>query len=135
VRKGGVMAMETLLCGKCGITFAVPSHFYRECREEGPNKTWYCPNGHPRVFAESETDKVRRERDRLAQRVAEKDDEIKRQREMREAAERSASAARGQVTRIRNRVAKGVCPCCNRTFENLSRHMATKHPHFSADAA
>jgi hypothetical protein len=25
-----------------------------------------------------------------------------------------------------------VCPCCNRSFQNLRRHMATKHPEFNA---
>jgi hypothetical protein len=24
-----------------------------------------------------------------------------------------------------------VCPCCNRTFSNLQRHMAHKHPQFA----
>lgn len=41
---------------------------------------------------------------------------------------RQLSAARGQVTRIKNRVGNGVCPCCNRSFGNLHRHMQTKHP-------
>jgi hypothetical protein len=27
-------------------------------------------------------------------------------------------------------VANGVCPCCNRTFQNLARHMAGKHPDY-----
>ena len=26
------------------------------------------------------------------------------------------------------RIHKGVCPCCNRSFTNLKRHMETKHP-------
>ncbi|WP_165394478.1 helix-turn-helix domain-containing protein [Pseudoxanthomonas winnipegensis] len=31
---------------------------------------------------------------------------------------------------MRQRVMNGVCPCCNRTFENLRRHMHDKHPEF-----
>lgn len=42
-------------------------------------------------------------------------------------------AARGQVTRLKNRAAAGVCPCCNRTFHQLVRHMAAKHPDFAAE--
>ena len=53
-------------------------------------------------------------------------------REAREGAERRASAARGQVTKLKNRAAAGVCPCCNRQFQNLKNHMATKHPEFNA---
>jgi DNA repair exonuclease SbcCD ATPase subunit len=84
---------------------------------------------------ESDETKLRRERDRLTQRLAEKDDELRRQRERVEAAERRGAAARGQVTKIKNRIGHGVCPCCNRTFENLHRHMASQHPTFTAEAA
>lgn len=28
-------------------------------------------------------------------------------------------------------VGAGVCPCCNRTFKNLARHMAGQHPGFT----
>jgi hypothetical protein len=31
---------------------------------------------------------------------------------------------------MRKRIQSGVCPCCNRTFENLGRHMKSKHPAF-----
>lgn len=43
-------------------------------------QTFYCPNGHSLTFGDTELDKLRRERDRLAQRVAEKDDAIARAR-------------------------------------------------------
>ena len=38
----------------------------------------------------------------MAERIAEKDDEIRSERELREAAERSAAAAKGNVTKLRN---------------------------------
>jgi hypothetical protein len=28
-----------------------------------------------------------------------------------------------------------VCPCCNRTFENLARHMNSKHRGYAAESA
>lgn len=34
--------------------------------------------------------------------------------------------------RLRKRASAGVCPCCNRTFSQLARHMQTKHPTFIA---
>lgn len=107
-------------------------------RSRGLNGISYsCAYGHAQYLCKGESDetKLRRERDRLTQRLAEKDDEIKRQRELREGAERQLSAAKGRVTRIKNRVSNGVCPCCNRTFENLQRHMHSKHPTFTAEAA
>lgn len=123
---------EHQVCCSCGIEFSAPAHYFSKRRQDG--KTFYCPNGHKLHFGESETDKLRRERDRLKQRVAQKDDEIERQRNWREGAERSASAYKGQATRLRNRIKAGVCPCCNRTFQNLQRHIAGQHPEFKAEA-
>jgi hypothetical protein len=37
-------------------------------------------------------------------------------------------AARGQLTKFKKRVGRGVCPCCNRHFKDLARHMESKHP-------
>lgn len=118
---------EFRACPKCGVEYAAPKIFMDECRED-PTIYFYCPNGHGRHFSESEADKLRKERDRLAQRIAQKDDEIK-------DLENRRRAAVGQVTKLKNRVGHGVCPCCNRTFENLARHMTTKHPTFTAEAA
>ncbi len=125
---------EFRCCPKCGIEYAAPKEFMDEARKD-PKIFFHCPNGHSRHFSESEADRLRKERDRLAQRIAEKDDRIREERERADAAERRTAAARGQVTKIKNRVGHGVCPCCNRTFENLHRHMATKHPTFTAEAA
>lgn len=45
--------------------------------------------------------------------------------------ERSAAAQRGVLTRLKNRVAAGVCPCCHRSFKQLSEHMKMKHPDYT----
>lgn len=130
---------QTAPCHTCKCEVWVPDALWEAClRSRGPNGIWYsCAYGHKQYLCigESDEEKLRRERDRLVQRLAEKDDDIRRQREQREAAERRAAAARGQVTKIKNRVGRGVCPCCNRTFENLSRHMTSQHPTFTAEAA
>ena len=131
------MAWET--CCNCKVQMWVPDALQEAAKHNrGPNGIqFYCAYGHSQhyLIGESETDKLRRERDRLAQRIAERDDELKRQRELRQGTERRLAATQGVVTRIKNRVGKGVCPCCNRTFENLHRHMHTKHPTYAAEAA
>lgn len=123
-------------CYRCKTDVHLPDHLYRAAKDS-PRISFWCPYGHEQHFREGETEeqKLRRERDRLAQSVAERDDEIRRQRGLREATERQLSATRGVVTRIKNRVGHGVCPCCTRTFNDLSRHMATKHPTYAAEAA
>lgn len=126
--------LSTLRCASCHILFAVPDGFEEARRND--HKVFFCPVGHSNVFmGESEAEKFRRERDRLVQHIAQKDDEIVAERDRRETAERRMAAARGQVTKIKNRVGHGVCPCCNRTFENLHQHMNSKHPTFIAQAA
>lgn len=126
-------------CCRCKCEVWIPDALYEAAQHSrGPNGVqFYCSYGHSQhyVWGESELEKMRRERDRLTQRLAEKEDAIRQQREQREAAERRAAAARGQVTKIKNRVGRGICPCCNRSFENLSRHMASQHPTFTAEAA
>lgn len=102
--------------------------------------TFYCIHGHQSHYPEgpSEEDKVRRERDRLAQQIAHRDDEIKMWRatadDQRAQAVRERNRAngyKGHATRITKRVKAGVCPCCNRTFKQLAAHMANKHPTFT----
>lgn len=124
-------------CCQCKSEIWLPDALYEAAQHGRGKVTFFCPYGHAQVFAEGETDadKFRRERDLLAQRLAEKDDTIKFWREREETASRSLSATRGVITRIKNRVGHGVCPCCNRTFENVARHMASQHPIWSAEAA
>lgn len=120
-------------CKTCGVLATCPTDLMEYHRKSGGYHS--CPNGHRWGWSKenSEDEQIRRERDRLKQKLAEKDDQIRRERERREAAERSASASRGQVTKMKNRAAAGVCPCCNRSFENLRRHMTAKHPGFKAE--
>ncbi|HWM26563.1 MAG TPA: hypothetical protein VNP98_17230 [Chthoniobacterales bacterium] len=124
-------------CGECGIVFGVPDDWYQKRREDHGN--WHCPNGHIRRFiCKSDAEIARDERDRAL-----RDAEF--QRSMRESAEANLASARHKVaaergakTKLRkklDRVSQGVCPCCNRTFQNLRRHIATKHPTFVAPVA
>lgn len=123
-------------CWKCKTDMWIPDELYRAAKASSAIAI-HCGYGHAGYFRDGPTDAdiLRQERDRLKQSLAEKDDEIERQRNMRERAERQTSAARGQVTKIKNRVGHGVCPCCNRTFENLARHMDQKHPTFTKEAS
>ena len=115
--------MNTGACCKCGIEMVLPQHYYNSRKVD--HATFYCLNGHKQYYpGESDVEEANRLR-----RNAENDAE--RHRVRRKSAEKSAAAYRGQVTRIKRRVGKGVCPCCNHTFKNLADHMETKHPDYS----
>lgn len=111
----------------CGMTFGVPKTFEHNRRDD--HTTFYCPNGHPMSFRQdSEAEKLRRENARLTRDrdwyAAEQKKEMRR-----------AAAARGQVTKMRNRIANGVCPApgCKRSgFVDVAHHLATCHPDFHA---
>lgn len=111
---------RSLSLGCCGQVVAMPEEWI-EARKRS-REVFHCPNcGDTRVFTEKTREQQAREA--AERRAAE--------------AELEASEARTKATetsrrynRMRNRIRNGVCPCCNRTFDNLARHMATKHPSF-----
>lgn len=115
------LEMETLMCGEsgCGIVFAVP-RLWKQTRQKD-HSTWYCPNGHARYFQEKTQEEIVREN--LARERASHDQT---KAELQDALRRS-NAARAHLSRIKNRAEAGVCIHCNRTFEDLARHMKSKH--------
>lgn len=127
------ITLEEVKCWVCGCNFAVDYTVLDNKKRY--DKTLYCPNGCHLGFGETPEQKLRKEMEqKLAAAKREKEyleAREKSQRQRADAAERSLKATKGGVTRIKNRVSKGVCPCCNRTFNNLQRHMETKHPDFS----
>lgn len=116
-------------CCKCKTNFSLPESLYTAARNS-EKITFYCPYGHPQVFreGESEANKMRRRAELAEQEIERQRQEAEHQRERAEGLERSVSAHKGQVTKLKNRAKAGVCSCCNRTFENLARHMKSKHP-------
>lgn len=127
--------MKIIRCYKCKTEFGMADDIYNIALSRREKFAFYCPNGHDQHFitGESEEEKLRRERDQLKQSIAYEQDRLRAEREAREAAERRVRAARGQITKLKNRASKGVCPCCNRHFTNLERHMHSQHPGFTSE--
>lgn len=118
----GYTDLEVMCCPICGVLYAVPERLLDHARSH-PADEWYCPNGHNLHFpGKSNEQKLREERDRRAAVQARLDQ-----------TEASLRSTKGVVTKQRKklqRVSAGVCPCCNRSFQNLSRHMENQHPEF-----
>lgn len=113
------VAMSDMECGECGIVFAVPEVWRAEKQRTGMG--WFCPNGHSRVYRESDVDKLRKQ---LADEQRRHTNTLARLNEV-QAAEQKVTK---ELKRVKKRVEAGVCPCCNRTFQQLARHMKMKHP-------
>jgi hypothetical protein len=116
--KGCEPRLFVILCGNCGIMYGVPDDWDNRRRKDG--KTFYCPNGCPRVYRETEEDRLKA---RLTRKTAE-NDQLRAENRSLEARRR---AAKGQLTKTRKRIHNGVCPHCKRTFADVARHMNTKH--------
>jgi hypothetical protein len=116
-------------CCACGVEFAMPSSLRK--KRLADHKEFYCPNGHAQHYTgESEAERLKRELVAANERI---DSERKRHEWTRKDLDNQKNVnagLRGEITKIKHRVGNGVCPCCNRTFTNLRRHMGTKHPGF-----
>jgi len=121
--------ITAITCGVCHIPFGIPLGMYDKVSTDG---SWfYCPNGHYIHYLETENQKLKKQVDNLTstkERLMVQRDEAKRE------AEHQASRAngyKGALTKVKKRVGKGVCPCCNRHFANVERHMVNQHPEYT----
>jgi len=115
--------LSIINCCKCGIAYAVPVNWKKTKQED--HSEFCCPNGHKQYYpGETEAEKLKKQ---LAQ------EKTRSAMYLRQAArnERRVSAQKGVTTKLKKRIKNGVCPCCNRSFINLMRHMSTQHPEFS----
>ncbi|WP_108665129.1 hypothetical protein [Euzebya rosea] len=114
------------VCCNCGMAFAMPISFKDQRLADG--KTFSCPAGHEQHYT-ARKDEV----DSLKRQLAAERGNRRHTEELLDREKRSKAAYKGQLTRTRKRVAAGVCPCCNRSFENLARHMSGQHPEWSGN--
>lgn len=126
--------LYSLQCGTCGVWHAIPQVMYNAAKSEGGY--WHCPNGHSRGFSEgSDKKKIQNLEAELAAERERKLAALSQANSARAMLSTTRSQLKGTKTRLKNmkaRVANGVCPCCNRTFVDLQRHMHNKHPDFKA---
>lgn len=109
------LTYSTLSCGVCGVRFALEKDRHEKMMESGD--AFFCPNGHEISYSGNEVKRLQKQLAQAQYDMRQSKCETMAERNLREIAERRLK-----------RVGRGVCPCCNRTFQNLARHMKTKHP-------
>ena len=121
------LKMHPIVCCGCGISFQIPDEFDNTLRRT--HKTFWCPRGcanhYPGESGEERAERLRKRAEDALARERARHDQTKADRDHKERQRRGEKAAK---TRMKNRVKNGVCPCCNRHFTNLQRHMESKHP-------
>lgn len=130
-----VETFEIEHCCNCGMPFAMTRDFQnRRLSDKG---TFYCPAGHPQHYrGESDKDRAQRLAGQLDQertRVQQLRDEADARRRQLDYQKRARKSVSTRLRTLKQRVGNGVCPCCNRTFSQLARHMAAEHPTYAAE--
>lgn len=117
----------------CGISLAIPNDLYRWA-QAAKHRPVHCPLGHEFVYGDNETDRANQRAKNAEATAARLRAGIQAARDQANAAERSARAYKGHLTRIKNRIANGVCPVsgCHRHFDQVQAHIETVHPDWAA---
>ena len=118
------VTLQEVECCVCGVTFAFPVRLHNECKSTG--KMFFCPNGHSQGYRESEETRLRKQ-------LHDEQARCKRVEMQLTSAQDQLKASEREMKRHQKRVANGVCPCCNRSFVQLQRHMKTKHPEYARE--
>lgn len=120
------IAIVSTDCAACGVVFGLTEEFLYAHRRNGAR--FYCPNGHPLTYGTDELDRLKaqlqEEHRRGAKLLAENDGLLAEK----QAQAKQITALEHEAKRVGDRIHAGVCPHFGRTFQNLARHMTTKHP-------
>lgn len=113
----------------CGLVFGLDEEYIKARRHD--HQTWYCPNGHPRYYpAKNAEEEAKARAEQLSQELARANTRALRAQQDAEHERRRVAAAKGRLTKLKKRIANGVCPCCNRYFPQLHDHVAKQHPDY-----
>lgn len=105
----------------CGIRHAIPSELDQALRRD-KKQAVHCPVGHEYVHAGlSAAQELQQQRAAADAREVALRDQLQAER-------RQHAATKGKLTRMRKRIAAGVCPCCTRSFRQVRQHMERMHP-------
>ena len=119
-------------CYKCGVAFGLPLDLYNSLKIKGQAQTFYCPNGHGQVYAQSVEQKLRAELATAKSNINFWQESSHRNHQDAQHFKRSRDAYKGVLTKTKERVSEGQCPCCQRRFKWLKKHMRDAHPDYLA---
>jgi hypothetical protein len=106
----------------CGLPFACPTELYSAAKDGrlSNGEHLHCPIGHG-ISCKTRVQELERQVAELNRICVDKDRKLT-------FANNETAAVRRTLKRVTRRAKAGVCLECHRTFSNVARHMATKHP-------
>lgn len=121
--------LATNTCTQCGTLYAMPVRMQQERRRD--HATFYCPQGHQQYYpGKSDEEKLREQLATANKRIGWAETRAQAAQDQADTAEHRRRAQKAVTTKLKKRIAAGVCPCCRRNFQDLHRHMAGQHPDF-----
>jgi hypothetical protein len=119
-------------CPDCGGVYAIAQQFLNEAYRLGDfRKMWACPYCYAkRGYGEGQTQKLEKQLAAAQREKAWYEERSRSLRQERDHLSKSRDGLRGALVKVKKRVAHGICPCCKRSFQDLRRHMESKHPSF-----
>ena len=128
------MQFHVVNCGECGGVYAMNQRYVKQKSDKGGY--WTCPYCKCSWgYGESEIQRLDKQLKQAQKQKEWAEQSIKIERELRHKAELRERGQKAAKTRIKNRIANGVCPCCNRSFQNLHQHMKKQHPDYADSQA
>ena len=136
--------LTEVTCPTCAVPYAIPQELkdqaLRKTSASNPKdfKTIHCPNGHAWHYTgKTEAMRLKEQLETAERQKRWADARAERLRAEAEAARRTAATYKGHATRQRKRAAAAVCPVegCQRTIQQMARHLRTKHPEYVAEHA
>lgn len=117
--------LETIICYKCAVLFAMPQELQKRRLESGGE--FFCPNGHEQHYSKSRVKILEEQLESERKRISTLNTQLQCEKEQHE-------AERVKAEKLKRRIARGVCPCCKRTVHALASHIKTKHPDYIKSA-
>lgn len=117
-------------CCACGIPFSIPDEWDDRLRKN--HESFYCPSGHAQSYTGNamtkKEEQLKQELNSLKGQLESSKGNEKFWNEMWQKKVDENKKINKELKSVKTRVKNGVCPCCNRTFQDLAKHMKTKHP-------
>lgn len=111
--------VDVIECYKCGSWTALTTSQHERFLENG--ETFYCAIGHGQSYRNSKvtvlTKELEEQRRRTSQALSHVDELLL-----------DKVARKKELTALKRRTDNGVCPHCQRTFKQVTRHITKKHP-------
>jgi hypothetical protein len=121
--------MVLVTCCECGVIFGLESGYRSVLQKNG--KTFHCPNGHGQWYGKSESDRLKEALDAERRTSQYWRGHWETERNAKNGMKGQLQKTKNELSRTKQRISNGVCPCCHRQFVNLHRHMNNQHPDYS----